>query len=177
MVSLELIVYVVPILGLTASIFYYAMVLRNQNKTRQAQLFMQIYQEMISPEKFRIMNELTNMEWEDYDDFMRKYSSDKNPDIWSKRYSHWYRFNGIGLLVKDGLIDVDRVYELTNEMIIWQWEKFSDIIIENRRYFNNPDWMEGFEYIAEEMKKVKARRGYSTEVPETFGKYVPKEKD
>jgi hypothetical protein len=175
MIQIEYLPIVLTGIGIIVSILYYASVLRNQNRTRQAQLFMQIYQEMISPENFSILDELISMEWEGYDDFMNKYGSENNRDAFSKRYSTWYRFNGIGLLVKDGLIDVDRVYELMNEVILWQWEKFGDIIIESREHFKVPDWMEGFEHVAGEMVKMKVKRGYSPEFPERFSRYSPKE--
>ena len=72
--------------------------------------------------------------------------------------------------MKDGLIDVDRVYDLMNVLILWQWEKFGDVILESRVQFKIPDWMEGFEYVAGEMVKAKVSRGYSTEIPERFGR-------
>jgi hypothetical protein len=177
MIQVEYLPIVLTGIGIIVSILYYASVLRNQNRTRQAQLFMQIYQELISPENFRISNELVRWEWDDYDDFMRKYGAENNPEAFSKRYSTWFRLNGIGLLVKDGLIDVDRVYELMNDYILWQWKKFGDLIIRTRVHFNNPDWMEGFEYVAGEMERLKLSRGYTTEAAESFGRYVPKGED
>jgi hypothetical protein len=43
MASFEFLAVVLSVLGLSASITYYAMVLSNANKTRKAQLFMSIY--------------------------------------------------------------------------------------------------------------------------------------
>ena len=89
----------------------------------------------------------------------------------------WYRLNGMGLLVKAGLIDVDRVHDLMSETILWQWEKWGDIIIRIREQYNIPGYMEGFESIADEMVKESESRGYSADVPESYGRYVPKEKE
>ena len=168
-------------LGLTVSIFYYASVLRNQNKTqqtqletRQAQLFMQIYQEFSSVENFKIMRELTAMEWDDYDDFMRKYGSENNPEAFAKRYSIQYRFDGIGILVKAGLIDKERVHDLMWEFIVWHWDKYGGTIQRHREVFNNPDYMEGFEYLAIELKAMRVSRGFSADIPENLMKYVAK---
>jgi hypothetical protein len=61
-----------------------------------------------------------------------------------------------------------------NDMIRWQWDKFGDFILKTRKHFINPDWMEGFEYVAGEMVKVRVSRGYPAEVPESYGRYVPK---
>ena len=130
---------------------------------------------MSTPETFRTFRELNYMEWKDYDDFERKYGSDNNPEAFAIRYSFWYRLNGVGLLVRDGLIDVDRVYDLMNEYILFQWEKWGSIIVRMREHYNLPKHMEGFEYIANEMKKTRINRGYSPEVPEDYSRYFPKE--
>jgi hypothetical protein len=61
--------------------------------------------------------------------------------------------------------------------ILWQWEKWGDIIIRIREQWNNPEYLDGFEFIANEMVKESESRGYSADVPESFGRYVPKEKE
>ena len=40
--TLDRVIYCIPLLGVTVSILYYAMVLRNANRTRSAQLFMSL---------------------------------------------------------------------------------------------------------------------------------------
>jgi len=185
-------------LGILVGIFYYVMTLRNQRKnqeislrnqeltlkaqeqaleTRRVQLFMLIYQEMSSTENLRIFNELIKMEWEDWDDFKRKYGSENNPENWVFRYSMWNRLNGVGLLVKAGHIDVGMAHDLMRTTILMQWEKWRDIIIRNREEYNMGGFCEGFEFLANEIEKEVERRGYSSEVSEMFGRYVPKEKE
>ncbi|MBA7613000.1 hypothetical protein ES703_20243 [subsurface metagenome] len=186
--------------GLSISIaaFYYIGTLRNANRmreltlesqeltrkaqehavqTRQAQLFMQIYQDMISPEHFIGTNELYSMEWEDWDDYNRKYGSENNPENYALRFSTWSRISGVGLLVKAGLIDVGSVHDLMRTTILWQWEKFRDIIIRTREEWNMENFMEGFEFLANEMMKETESRGHSADVPESFARFVPKEKE
>ena len=183
-VSLQTLLAYLTLISVPVGVLYHIMTLRNTRKnqelqleTRQAQLFMQIYQEMSSPEHYKESNELLTMEWEDFDDYYRKYGSENNPEAYALRSSMWYRLNGVGLLVKAGLIDVDRVYDLMSETILWQWEKWGDIIIRIREQFNVPGYMDGFEFIADEMVKGRVSRGYSADVPESFGRYVPKEKE
>ena len=182
--SLQTTISLLTLISLTIGVVYHIMTLRNTRKnqemqleTRQAQLFMQIYQEMSSPEHYIRSNELLTMEWEDFDDYYRKYGSVNNPKAFALRSSMWYRLNGVGLLVKAGLIDVDRVYDLMSTTILWQWEKWRDILIRIREQYNIPDYMEGFEFIANEMVKESESRGFSAEVPGSYGGYVPKEKE
>jgi hypothetical protein len=125
MATLEQIIYVIPLVGLSISIFYCAMILRNANKTRklqlaaqehatetrQAQLFMQI-RGNYDMDMIRRRYELQNWEWDDYEDFMSKYGPDTNLESWSKLISVGQYFEDIGVLVKRGLIDPDLVDDL-----------------------------------------------------------------
>ena len=177
--------------GLLVGIFYYVMTLRNAQKTRElslkaqeqaletrkVQLFMQIYQDMNSTENLRIYSQLINMEWEDWDDFVRKYGASNNPESYVLRYSMWVRLNGVGLLVKAGHIDVGSVHDLMRQTILSQWEKWRDIIIRHREEYNMVGFCEGFEFIANEMVKEIESRGYSAEIPEHYLGYVPLEKE
>jgi hypothetical protein len=204
-ITYQMVLSTLQTVGLLVGIFYYVTTLRNAQKTRelalknqeltlqsqeltrkaqeqaletrQAQLFMQIYRDMSSPENFIRTNELYEMEWEDYSDFEDKYGSENNPENYALRYSTWMRLNGVGLLVRDGLIDVGRVHDLISTMIFWQWEKFKDVIRKQRELYNLPKNFEGFEFLANEMVKEVERRGYSVYVPESFGRFVPKEKE
>ena len=202
-ISYQMILSTLQTLGLLVGIFYYVTTLRNAQKTREltlknqeltlqsqeltrkaqeqaletrrAQLFMQIYQDMYSPEHFIKTNELYAMEWEDWDDYDRKYGSANNPENYALRFSTWSRINGVGLLVRDGLIDVGRVHDLMRTTILWQWEKFRDIIIRTREEYNMGPFLEGFEFLANEIKKEVERRGFSADVPESIRRNVPKE--
>jgi hypothetical protein len=191
MVDYQTISIVFAGLSIGIAALYYALTLRNSQRnqelalkaqeqaleTRQAQLFMQIYQEMSSPEHYIRTNELLHMEWDDFDDYYRKYGSENNPEAYALRGSMWHRLNGVGLLVKAGLIDVDRVYDLMRNTILTQWKKWGDIIIKIREEWNILEYLEGFEFIANEMVKESESRGVSADVPEGFYRYVRKEKE
>ncbi len=183
-ISIQTLLTYLTLISVPVGVFYHIMTLNNTRKnqkmqleTRQAQLFMQIYREMSSPEHYMRANELLHMEWEDFDDYYRKYGSENNPEAYALRCSMWYRLNGVGLLVKAGLIDADRVYDLMRNTILMQWKKWGDIIIRIREEWNIREYLEGFEFIANEMEKESESRGFSADVPEGFGRYVPKEKE
>lgn len=102
MVTLDQVIYVLPLLGIAVSILYYAMVLRNSNRTRSAQLFMSLHSIMSDKEGMSAYLETMYMEWEDYADFERKYGSDNNPKANAQRNSIWLAFNNYGVLLKNG---------------------------------------------------------------------------
>jgi hypothetical protein len=148
-------------IGIIASILYYSRVLRNANKTqqnqletRQAQLFMNIY-ETYSSKQYQKDRERMFVIWEfeDFDDFFNKYGADVNPEdhaIWDMFTSH---FEGIGVLVKRGLIDSSLVYDLMYGSIIRFWDKFEPILL-GLRELSGPKTWEDIEFLKNEMLRL-----------------------
>ena len=138
MITLDQVIYVLPLLGITVSVLYYAMVLRNANRTRSAQLFMSLHSEMSSMEGMARFLDTMYMEWDDYADFERKYGSDNNTEAYAQRLTLWNTFNNFGVLLKRGLIDPEMIYDAAGGPIVMSWEKWRPIIIEQRvRYFGS----------------------------------------
>ena len=153
--------------GLLVGIFYYIMTLRNQRKnqdlqleTRQTQLFMQLFQHHISKERFQDSMKLSQMEWDDFDDFARKYDSAVNVENFAMRYNQWYFWEGMGLLLNKGLIDGDMIYHLLGSGfgILTDWDQFGSIIKEMRVRLDQPNMNFWFEYLVEEMKKIREEK-------------------
>ncbi|MFX1475551.1 MAG: hypothetical protein ACFFCO_08780, partial [Promethearchaeota archaeon] len=131
-----------------------------------------LYEEITSTENARRYLDLLNMEWKDYDDFERKYGSDNNPDSFAKRYSSWWFYDGIGLLLNKKFVNLDMVYELGGIQAIWQWKKWESIIKEQRKRYKVPDLGIWFEYLAKELMKKREQMGIVAEVPKTYGRYT-----
>jgi hypothetical protein len=69
MVSLEVIAILLSGISISASLFYYASVLQNQNKTRQTQMSMELYSAYRDPEFGKIWREVMDYKYTDFDDF------------------------------------------------------------------------------------------------------------
>ena len=172
MITLDQVIYSLPLLGITVSILYYAMVLRNANKTRSAQLFMSLHNEMVSMEGMSRFLDTMYMEWDDYADFERKYGSDNNPKAFLQRNTLWSAFNNFGVLLKNGLVDPEMIYDAIGGNLIMCWEKWRPIIMEQRIRYLGPNYMERWEYLAGVMRSIQKRRGVTWEPPETGFKLV-----
>jgi hypothetical protein len=142
--------------GLSISIaaFYYISTLRNTRKnqdlqleTRQAQLFMQIYRTWSSRETINIRKELQNWEWTDYDDFIRKYGPESNPEAWTSFQELANFYEGIGVLINRQLIDPAFVDDLMSGATLWGWETFGEIVKDFRVRANAPYFYEFWEYL------------------------------
>jgi len=145
-------------LGLTASILYYTMTLRNQNKTRQTQLFMQIHSALQSPEIQKNFYEILNQEWETPEEYMTKYGPKTNPDAYSKRAHIALIFENVGILLSRGLVDITLVRDMMTGGIIMFYEKLEPVIKYVREEENNPTWNEWVEYLYKQIKPISNQR-------------------
>jgi hypothetical protein len=73
-------------IGIIVAIVYYTLTLRNANKTqelqletRQAQLFMQIFNRQYDIDQRKSIYLAQNIEYKDFDDFIEKYGPETNP--------------------------------------------------------------------------------------------------
>jgi hypothetical protein len=167
-------------IGILVGIFYYITTIRTnqrnqelQLETRQTQLFMQIYQEMSTPETIANWAEILGYEWDNYEDFEHKYGSGLYPDLFGKRVSIWRIFDGIGLLLYYKLIDIEKVYELIDSGVLIQWKKWAPIIKEQRIRHGFPEQNKWFEYLNDELTKIRNQRGIESKLSETFARYIP----
>ena len=130
MASFEFLAIIFTGLGLTASITYYAMVLRNANKTRQTQLFMNLYQVYMSKEFRTIYNKiLLEYDWTDPQDFWNKYGSENNMESFTEQSTVIAFFEGIGHLIKRGELDLGSYYGLLGRPLMLIYEKL-DVVFD-----------------------------------------------
>ena len=167
MVSLEVIAILLSGISISASLVYYASILRNANKaqehaneTREVQIFMQLYRQINNYESYKSWAELVNQGKLDYDEFLEKYDSTVNPDHYAKRALLWHNFNQIGELVRQGTVDSELVERLLiAPMIVTMWENWENIIRRTRERESAPDIWSGFEFLYNEIKRLGKEKG------------------
>jgi len=141
-------------LSVGVAAIYYIITLRNNNKTRQAQLFMGIYQQMMSPqfaEAERILSDAQFTNWEEF----RKLNMDKEFGRAYSTISYW--LEGIGVLVKENLVDVRLPVLLYSGMINWYWEKYGPMTLISRKEMGWPRAMVEAEYLVGRVKEYSKR--------------------
>jgi len=144
-ITLPIILQILQTAGILVGIFYYIMTLRNQQKnqehskeTRKIQLLLDINKDIEGSGSGVQYNEIMDMKWDTYDDFVSKYGVENNPDAYRKRRRMWQIMHRNGLLVRDGLIDVRALVDYTSGGSLYMWRKFKDIIEESRRLYHMP---------------------------------------
>ena len=159
MIELSTIRDFVAIFGVIAGFTYYVMTVRINQRTMRINLTNNLIQQIGTYEFVTKVAELTYMEWDNYDDFERKYGSDVNLENYAKRVLVWSKYDSLGQLLKKGLADKDILY---NSQVVYNsvylWYKYQDILEVNRRLYSGADGWTGFEYLANEMLKIKHQR-------------------
>jgi hypothetical protein len=161
MIELSVIRDLVAIFGVVAGLSYYVLTVRNnqrlqkmQLETRQAQLFMGLYETYRSPTFRKQWDEVIFIiEYDDWEDMNRKYNRETNYDLLLSWFTVGTFFEGVGVLLKRNLIDITMVDDLLGPTVKMAWEKMGPIEVESRRRFDNPRAFDDFEYLYNELMK------------------------
>jgi hypothetical protein len=77
-------------------------------------------------------------EWKNYDDFMGKYGPESNFEAFAALDSVGAYMEGIGVLVKEKLVDIRLVAILMKSTIMHFWEKLEPVVMELRKELDYP---------------------------------------
>jgi len=168
--------YMVAATGVLVAAVFYVLNMKATLQTRQAQLFTSLQKDMNDYQGQLRARELYYMKWDSYDDFEKKYGSDNNPESYAMRISSWTWYNSLGLMLKQGLLNEDNVYDYVGTAVILTWSHWEAIIREQRVRYMGPDWMGFYEYAAGRMKLIQVKRSIRWEPPKTMIEYVPDKK-
>jgi hypothetical protein len=160
MVDAETISIVFAGLSIGIAAAYYVLNLRRVERQRQTQLLLQMAVLQSSAEKYSAFHELFQYQWDDYEDFERKYGSSADADLAARRTSIFSLFNVFGLMLKEKVIDRRLLFDYGASGFIGLWEKFKPIVEVNRE--TSParrHLYAGFEYLHDELVKEAKERG------------------
>jgi hypothetical protein len=127
-------------------------------ETRQAELFMQIYnrwntREMLTA--YGLTRFIIGPQVKDFEDWRTNHSlpgGQQNLKTWLPLQLLGTYFEGLGMLVKKGLIDVAMVDDLFAGRIIWFWEAWEKIAKGARAFLQDPQLYDSTEYLYNAIK-------------------------
>ena len=126
-------------------------------ETRQAQLFMNIYnQSFANQEWLDAYTKVMRTHWESYEEYMQKqdWNSDESDSEFIRAANLVYCFyEGLGVFVKEWLVDIRMIALTMTHMTRTLWEKIAPIIYEMRKRRNYPRALSEFEYLYDELMK------------------------
>jgi hypothetical protein len=136
-------------------IIYYIFTARATIQTRQAQLFMELYSKWqdkgFNKSKLFVMT-YPIKSYEDYEGIFR----DEEKGTTFRVVGTF--LEGLGVLVKRGLVEKGFVDDMMSGDIIGFWEKYGDAVREERRRMNYPQALEWAEYLYNEVKPLSLRQ-------------------
>ena len=134
--------YMVAATGVLVAAVYYVLNIRATQRnskasleTRQAQLYAQIYGEFSSKEMSDADFELMHLELKTVSDWNRLLEDKTKYSAWNM-WSCYYE--GIGVMVRENVIDIKWVAELFSSPLIWFWERYKPLIMLFRSEMNYP---------------------------------------
>jgi len=168
MVTVETVLDVVPALSVAIALVYYAMNLRNANKTqrlqletRKAQLYMQLFMRITSEEFMKRSIDLLRWEFDSYGEFIERYYGSPDSNLTAKWVSLLWHIDGLGYMMAQELIEPEMVYNFGGGAAgqLRHWEKWEPVIMEMRRERGDPEFLKWFEYLAKEMMRLRQEKG------------------
>jgi hypothetical protein len=163
---------IVAIFGVIAGFTYYVMTVRINQRAMRINLTNNLIQQIGTDEFIKKLTELLYMEWDDYDDFERKYGSDVDLDNYVKRIHVWTRFDSLGQLLMKGQADKEILY---HSQVVYNsihlWHKYQDVLEVNRKLYSGADAWTGLEYLANEMYKIKQEKDPAWNIGSTDPRY------
>ena len=147
--------YMVAATGVLIGVIYYIINLRSNTRARTMEIVRLHTADILTQTTLANYATLMNMEWNDAEDFNRKYGL-SNPEMWGTWESMFFLWETHGILVRNKVIDAEKLHDLGAFDAILSWEKFKAIVQSQREVWGQ-DTFSNFEFFAQEMQKIKTR--------------------
>ena len=156
--ALQTLLTFVTLISVPVGVFYHIMTLRNTKKnqdlqleTRQAQMFMQFAERnrlsVIENRSIEGISDVLDWEFENLDDFEAKYGRKTNPEAY-RSWNFWMNYmEGMGVMVREGYIDIRLIALMSSGGIKRLWRKFQPMTYEWREKYDWPRALIEFEYL------------------------------
>jgi hypothetical protein len=159
MVDIQTLSIAIASASVVAGVIYYAFQIRHQAKMRETDFIVRLYSSYGSKEFHEILREVQTLQFNDYEDFVKKYGS------WFSKGSAQTAifvvstyFHEMGTLLHRKIIDINFLYDIFGSTAIKvHWEKVKPVILGLREQFHDPSVFGWFEYLCNEVKKREQR--------------------
>jgi hypothetical protein len=150
--------------GVMVAAIYYLLQIRLQTKIRQTDLLVRLapWLNMTSSELQQAMVKIINLEFKDYDDFVKKYgplASEKPEQMAIMTIGNYCET--LGTLVRRGLVNINLVYEFWGHNLLLYWEKLKPVAEGAMKQYDQPWYGESAqsnaEYLYNELKRIEQK--------------------
>jgi hypothetical protein len=154
-VDLQTVSVVLTGISVSLAAVYYAMTLRRQQETRNAQVFIQLYQKAMDQGYLRSLTEAVWLQKDEgFDEWWEKHGPESDIEFFVRWWSGLVFYESVGILVKKRMIDPAIVDDLISGPILLTWEKYEPIIMGIREKEGWPQFQEYQEYLTGVIRKI-----------------------
>jgi len=161
-ITIQTVLTYLTLISVPIGVFYHIMILNNTRKTqqlqletRQAQLLMQIFGKYTETELMKQQMDILNWDYNDVGEFWERYGPFTNPNAYTSFARLAYFFDGIGVLLKRGLIDKVALYDLMGVHVLQYWNLVYYPLMDGlRERWENPNAYQMFEHLANEFAEM-----------------------
>ncbi len=148
-VTLQTLLTYLTLISVPVGVFYYISTLRNQNRARKTQLYLQMVNKFSQSDYLEAQGKFNDLEWSTAEDLLEYW---RNPEGRKTigTLGSWYE--GIGVLVKENLLDIRVVALFMTGLVTGFWDKFIPIIDEAREIVGPRLFIET-EYLYDQLMK------------------------
>jgi hypothetical protein len=144
--------------GVLIGVVYYVLEMSHQEKMRKTDLVIRLYSTWESKEFSGATLKTWNLEFNGYDDFVKKYGPwYSETEVYTALRMVGSFFELIGILLSGDLVDVDMVANTFGIPIKTTWEKIKPLVEGGRKIYG-PYLYYNFECLYNEMKKREQRK-------------------
>jgi hypothetical protein len=146
-------------ISISLAAIYYTLTLRRGQESINIQAYMQAYQKAQDQGFLETLSEaLWVHETVDFDSWWSKYGPENNMEYFKRWYSMLVFFEGIGVQIKRGLIDLAIVDDMMSGPVLICWDRYEPVIMGIREKYGYPQFQEYQEYLVNEVRKIVNRQ-------------------
>jgi hypothetical protein len=158
MVDIQTVSIVIASAGVFVAAMYYILQIRHQTRLRESDVVLRL-SSMFSVENMKAFDVAFNCEFQDYDDFIKRYGTLLGGTPETEQHAEMKllitqtlnQMDTMGLLLKRRIVDADLMYDIYPGIRLW--EKVKPLVDGVRKELNDPNVWICFEYYSGEMKK------------------------
>jgi len=144
MVDISTVSTVVAMVSVVIGVIFTVLELRHLARTRRTDVIMRMYERFSTKEWAENIMKVGAAKFENFDDYRKKYGFAEVLQVATF-------FDGVGVLLQQGLVDIDLVDSLFGTSVALMWEATCPVIHGIRESGNQPLMFSHFEYLYERL--------------------------
>jgi hypothetical protein len=147
-ITLQTLLTYLTLISVPVGVFYYIMTLNNTRQNQRITLTTTLLEPFMTVEGNLILMDLLKMEWNDLDDYKRKYDHRVNSENFARRAAVFNRLESLGLFYRRGLLDLETLRSGGHTIMVLLWRKFKPIVEMYRITDADKSLYKNWEYMA-----------------------------